>query len=104
MSGAGSVPAIATTDNWKIDPSRSEIDFSLNSFTFAKTDGLFTKISGTAVRETESPEDMAFSATAVLNRKDFKIDYGPGPLIGDKVKLKLRLHLIHGAEDEHTKE
>ena len=169
-----SYPAIAISDNWIIDPAASSIEFSLKQFTFGKSTGSFTKVSGNAkyngksladsavqanvdissidtknakrdehlrtkdffyvskypiasftsnkvvpendktfkiigtltmhgitknvtldaVRDSQTSNEMTTTATTSIDRKDFGINYGPGPLIGDQVNLTLKIHLV----------
>jgi polyisoprenoid-binding protein YceI len=42
---------------------------------------------------------MVAIASTTINRKDFGIDYGLNALLGNKVNLRLKIHLIRaGAE------
>jgi len=70
----GTVPALAQTNTWNIDPNHSTAQFTVRHFGISNVTGSFTKVTGTVVLDEKQISNSQVSATIDVNSVDTRVE------------------------------
>lgn len=70
LTGLASVPALAQTSTWKIDPAHSELDFSVKHMSVSTVHGRFGGLNGAIQLNEQDPSKSSVSVTIDANTVD----------------------------------